>query len=169
MFGRNCSRSPHDFQKKPPRGGAKRNFTNVIKARLIKWKDNVEEPETERRQGRSSKKKESELLLAAALTSKLEDGNFKAAVRLICSEDTPAPMDADTMAKLHLKHPTRPADRRPPRPPEPAASLSSITVNTSTILHELRSFPPGSSGGPDGLTPQHLKNMMTEDSDSVSW
>ena len=35
----------------------------------------------------------------------------------------------------------------------------------STILKEIRSFPAGLSGGPDGLTPQHLKDLLDEGSD----
>ena len=96
----------------------------------------------------------------------MEDGNFKAAVRLICSEDTPAPMDAAINVALELKHPPKPADRKQPRPPATTASLSSITVVASTILKEIRSFPAGSSGGPDGLTLQHLKDLLGEGSDA---
>ena len=33
------------------------------------------------------------------------------------------------------------------------------------IRKELQTFPAGSSGGPDGVTPQHLKDLMSDKSD----
>ena len=35
-----------------------------------------------------------------AVTSKLEEGNFKAAIRLICSDDRPATDSPETLATL---------------------------------------------------------------------
>ena len=75
-------------------------------------------------------------------------------------------MAAATKVALELKHPPKPADRKQPRPPATTASLSSITVVASTILKKIRSFPAGSSGGPDGLTLQHLKDLLGEGSDA---
>ena len=69
--------------QKPPRGGTRRNLTNVIKSRINKWKDGAEDPVTIQARVISSKKRDNETLLAKAITSKLEDGNFKAAMRLI--------------------------------------------------------------------------------------
>jgi len=43
--------------------------------------------------------------LAAAVTSKLEAGNFKAAIRLIYSDDTPAADTLNTLRALEIKHP----------------------------------------------------------------
>ena len=75
-------------------------------------------------------------------------------------------MDAATKVALELKRPPKPADRKQPRPPATTASLSSITVVATTILKEIRYFPAGSSRGPDGLTPQHLKDLLGEGSDA---
>jgi len=41
---------------------------------------------------------ESDKYLAKMVSMKLEEGNFKAAVRLVCSEDRPAPCSVDTLA-----------------------------------------------------------------------
>ena len=43
--------------------------------------------------------------LAATVSAKIEDGNIRAAVRLICSEDKPAPNTDATFMKLQEKHP----------------------------------------------------------------
>jgi len=39
-------------------------------------------------------------LLAQAISAKLEDGNLKAATRLLCSDDSPADPPPDTLQKL---------------------------------------------------------------------
>ena len=43
--------------------------------------------------------------LSSAVTDKVEDGNIKAAIRLLCSEDKPAPDTTDTLTKLADEHP----------------------------------------------------------------
>jgi len=49
-------------------------------------------------------------ILAAAVTSKLEAGNFKATVKIICSTNTPMQSDQDTWKLLRTKNPDPPAD-----------------------------------------------------------
>jgi len=44
-------------------------------------------------------------LLAQAVTSKLEDGNLRAAIRLMCSDDTAAQPSPENVLKLQEKHP----------------------------------------------------------------
>ena len=39
------------------------------------------------------------------MSAKLEDGNLKAAIRLLCSDDSPADLSPDTLQKLQEKHP----------------------------------------------------------------
>ena len=39
-------------------------------------------------------------------------------------------------------------------------TLTSFNVSESDVLREIRSFPAGSSGGPDGLRPQHLAELV---------
>ena len=63
----------------------------------------------------------------------------------------------DALQKLQEKHP--PASGRlddlPDINPESALSVTEIEVRQAVL-----SFPAGSSGGPDGMRPQHLKDMM---------
>jgi len=49
--------------------------------------------------------------LAKAISSKLEDGNVKAAVRLLCSDDAPAQPSPESLAQLQAKHPAAAVDR----------------------------------------------------------
>jgi len=44
-------------------------------------------------------------LLAQAVSSKLEDGNIRAAIKLLCSEYSPAPPSLENLHKLQEKRP----------------------------------------------------------------
>ena len=39
-------------------------------------------------------------------------------------------------------------------------------MTAATVLEEIRSFPAGSSDGPDGLTPQYLKDLVADNTNS---
>ena len=39
-------------------------------------------------------------------------------------------------------------------------------MTSATVLEEIRSFPAGSSSGPDGLTLQHLKDLVADNTNS---
>ena len=97
--------------------------------------------------------------LASRVSSKLEQGDFKGAVRLACSDATIADNSPATFEELQQKHPP---------PPHPASSiiplaetmgLPLITVSEKEIVRAITSFPNDSAGGPDGLRPQHLKDV----------
>ena len=94
--------------------------------------------------------------LASRVSSKLEEGDFKGAVRLACSEDTIAETCDSTLEALKLKHPLPHPDTLIPPLPE---ALPSISVSEEEIVGAIKSFPNGSAGGLDGLRPQHLKDM----------
>ena len=86
------------------------------------------------------------------------EGNFKGAVRLTCSEDTIASMSDSTLTALQQKHPQPHPDAIIPPPP---VDLShTISVVEGKVARAILSFPNGSAGGPDGLKPQHLKDMI---------
>ena len=96
----------------------------------------------------------------------MEDGNFKTALRLICSDDTPAIPNAETREALQLKHASKPPDRRDPPQPKQGATQTPLTMTSETVMTELQSFPVSSSDGPDGLTPQHLKDLVSNNTSS---
>ena len=105
--------------------------------------------------------------MAAAVTSELEAGNFRATLRIICSSDTPAPVNLETLQALQQKHPAAASDRKPPCDPAGNQRFEPLHVSKEDVLRALRSFPLGSSGGPDGLTPQHINDLLagaTDDS-----
>ena len=139
--------------RKPARGGKRQNLTSLIKKRLEGTSDSLTHVIDKIR---SSNRSDS-AFLSAAVTAKVEDGNIKAAIRLLCSEDKPAPDTTDTLAKLAEKHPQSSTDIN--LLPDPK-STSSIQVTEENVLKAMKSFPAGSAGGPDGIRPQHLLDLV---------
>jgi len=80
----------------------------------------------------------------------------KGAIRHLCSSDTLQRPTLITFQSIKDKHPPAPADRRLLAN---EASGTTLTVTSDQVLEAIKSFPSGSSGGPDGLRPQHLKDM----------
>ena len=110
---------------------------------------------------RSTRKTSDATRLAAAVTSKLEAGIFKAAVRIICYDDTLAPHSEETLKALEAKHPGSANVRRPPGAPDGVSRFQPLQVSSDDVRRALRSFPAGLSGGPDGFTPQDLLDLLT--------
>ena len=99
--------------------------------------------------------------MARLVSSKIESSDFKGAIRVASSEETLASFDDETYEALCLKHPPHYPDSSNPSPPTPdwaTADFSHLTVGH--VLSSVRSFPSGSAGGLDKLTPQHLQDML---------
>ena len=107
--------------------------------------------------------------MASRVSVKLEEGDFKGAIRLACSKDTLADLSDTTFDVLLQKYPPLcPNSIIPAR----SATLSApIVVSEKEVTHAIQSFPNGSTGGLDGLKgglvretrlkPQHLKDMIS--------
>ena len=100
-------------------------------------------------------KKSADTLLSQAVASKLEDGNLRAAIWLLVSDDTPVMPSAEGLNKPNEKHP--PATLDVSSLPQ---SDNFLSVSETDVRKAVMSFPAGSSGGPDGLWPQHLKDLL---------
>ena len=48
-----------------------------------------------------------------------------------------------------------------PLPPHESGSQSPLVMAEQEVAQAIRSFPSGSVGGPDGLLPQHLKDLTS--------
>ena len=94
---------------------------------------------------------------AAAISTKLEEGNITAAVMILWSDDSPADFSSSNLDRLRGKHPSEHAGARPSANPmeKPALQVSEIAV-----LKVVRSFPAGSTGVSDGIRPQHLLELV---------
>ena len=91
------------------------------------------------------------------MAGELEDGNLKAAIRILVSDETYAAPSADGLAKLLLKHPPATVDADTLPVPQ---SDSGLSVAESDVRKAIMSFPAGSCAGPDNLRPRHLKDMV---------
>ena len=131
------------------------NLTAIISYRLNRDEcdEDAHEPLVRRKQHNTDEAS----VMAAAVSSKIEDGNIMAAIRIQTS-DKPAPNSAETLLNLQDKHPRHAAYNHLP----PDDNLDKpLQVTEADILQAIRSFPVGSSGGPVGLRPQHILKLAT--------
>jgi len=138
--------SSHILQT-PKRGGKRHNLTNVVKKRISEFPSRDKSlPRAEGSSGLHSTS--SSAMFPPAIRSKLEDGNLRAAIRLLSSDDTPALPSADNLARLQEKH---------PQASSLGASITDqsqstpLSVEESDVRKAVLSFPADSSGGADGL------------------
>ena len=95
--------------------------------------------------------------MSQAVAAKLEDGNVRAAIRLLMSDETPVSPSDESLAKLRDKHPAASIQATGLPTPSQAGCL---LVEESDVRRAVLSFPPGSAGGPDGIRPQHIRDML---------
>jgi hypothetical protein len=101
--------------------------------------------------------------IALMASVKLEDGDVKGAVRLLCSDDRLAVPQESIFVEFCRLHPVTPTDRRP----MPSTDTSPLEVSPSAVRAAIQSFPNGSSAGPDGLLPQHKDLLIGSADDSL--
>ncbi|GAV08353.1 hypothetical protein RvY_18061-3 [Ramazzottius varieornatus] len=97
---------------------------------------------------------------------KLNGDDISGAVRVPASEDVIAPMSTETLEELRKKHPPEHQDAHFPSkecfgPPSPP-------VITEELMSAVSSIPCDSAGGPDGLRPRHLKDLLVGLRDPMS-
>jgi len=96
-------------------------------------------------------------VLSQAVAAKLEDGNVRAVIRFLVSDDTVAAPSVEPLPKLKEKHPVSSLNA----PVLPTSQQSGcLLVVESEVRSAVLSFPAGSAGGPDGLRPQHIRDML---------
>ena len=105
-----------------------------------------------------TRRRDPDASLAAALASKIEDGNLEAAIRILSSDEKLAEFSSEATSQLQAKHPAAHPDRKPFQDP---SNFTTLSVTEDQVWKALRSFPAGSSGGPDGFRPQHLVNLAS--------
>ena len=84
--------------------------------------------------------------------------DISGAVKLLASNDTVLQPSEDVVNKLKDKHQDPHEDTFIPD----WSDTESILVGREDVKRAIESFPLGSSGGPDSLLPQHLKDMTAE-------
>jgi len=142
----------------PGRGGRHWSLASCVNRQLNEEAD-PQVTVRPRQRGRKAPK-DDVAKLAERVSEKLEDGDFKGAVRLASSDSTLAPMNESTYQALLERHPSPHPDSLIP-PIDDEMSSHAITVDEGEVIQAIRSFKRGSAGGPDGLRPQHLKDMIS--------
>lgn len=144
----------------PKRGGkSNASSSDSIKNRLSSFNeiDVFKFPDFSSQQMKSqSKKKQADNIVRDLAVSKIEDGKIKDALRILCEDNSFAPDTENTLRLLQQKHPT-------PKHPVKTIELSEryhLESTTKFVQEAIQSFPQGSSGGIDGLLPQHLKDIF---------
>jgi hypothetical protein len=110
--------------RKPARTGKRHNLANIIKKRTssdLGLGTPIDDPPT--CQEPRSRKRDAESVLAAAVTAKIEDGNIKAAIKILCSDDKPAADSEETYIKLLERHPAPPPGRGPAPDPRNVTAI----------------------------------------------
>ena len=87
--------------------------------------------------------------------AKVSAADISGAVRIMSSSDKVLPPSEEVANKLREKHPDSHILTDMPEHSE----TESVIIGKEDVKRAIASFPNGSSGGPDGLLPQHLKDM----------
>ena len=103
-------------------------------------------------------------MIAKRASAKLEEGDVKGAIRILASNDSLAPANATTLDSLRALHPPAPANLRK----LPLVAVPPILATANDVRAAILSFPHGSAAGPDGLRPQHLKDLLTGTGSGIS-
>ena len=104
------------------------------------------------------KPKSSDELLAKRVDARFAEMDIRGAIRELSSDEKIADDTLDTLTQLKSKHPEAPIGTS--LPPAPENADSHTPISSEAVRKAIISFPAGSAGGPDGLKPVHLKNLI---------
>ena len=135
---------------KPGRSSQINSLSSIIKKRTINYVTNIPDQASIPCYCQHHRNSPDEQL-SKAVTAKINDDNITSALRLLLSDDKLAENNGDTYTKLQEHHPAAAKDKQPP--PAPSPSEICLQVLEQEVKHAVTGFPPGSTGGPDGLRP----------------
>ena len=145
---------------KPNRTGQTNSLSSIIKKRttdyLLLTPELIKESAPQVRPVSHSHNVDDQL--SKLITAKIEDGNIRAALRVLLSDDTLAEVNDATFAKLQDRHPHAAENRQ--NVPDPLPAEACLQVFECDVKAAISSFPTGSAGGPDGLRPQHVSDLL---------
>lgn len=95
--------------------------------------------------------------VAEQIESELADLDVRGFIKIISSNNKLANF-SELYDELKKKHPAPTRELKFPLPPDESTPLVALS---SKVLIAIKSFPTGSSGGLDGLSPQHFKDLVS--------
>lgn len=105
--------------------------------------------------------------LATIVANKIADFDIKGALRILTSDDSVAPSDECNTMTMISKHPPAHAASSLPVPPELPINVP-IIISSDMVKHAVMGFHCSSAGGPDGLRPQHMKDLLHDKSGAAA-
>jgi len=132
----------------PKRGGKRHNLASAIKHRIASYSVGQPDSDSANPTHNAQRQLSSTSIISQAVSAKLEDGNVRAAIRLLMSEDSPAAPLPHSLSALREKHPPSSSVLTDLPAPQPQHCLS---MDESEVRKAVLLFPAGSAGGPDGL------------------
>ncbi|XP_047997318.1 uncharacterized protein LOC125234935 [Leguminivora glycinivorella] len=93
------------------------------------------------------------------IENKISDGDLKGAARLLFTSDVLSPDTPDTLSALISKHPPAPSVPHVLAPP--TADQACLQIEGKDVVDAIFSFKNGSAAGLDGISPQHLKDLIS--------
>ena len=107
---------------------------------------------------KKTKRRSQEEILKNRVNAKFAENDLRGAIRELSSDDTLAPDNDETLKVLGEKHPAAPIGSSFPSAPD--NNDAHVPISSDSVKAAILSFPAGSAGGPDGLKPGHLKNLI---------
>lgn len=90
----------------------------------------------------------------------MDDFDTKGVMRIISSNDTVADVTDENHIKLLAMHPSQPQDLQMPDPPNENSPY--LQTDERKVLQSISLLSNGSSSGFYGLSPQHLKGLVSQ-------
>jgi hypothetical protein len=156
------------------RGGHRHNrqTTGVIMERLRRWNaGDFESLFQEFTSGSSLKRRQRNTMpsdeldldpgVQRAVKAAVSEGALRKAATLLMENTPPCSNAATALQELHPQ-------RSMPVVPVASGQTMSIEVECAAVIKACKAFPPGSTGGPSGLRPVHLSEMLKTDGDDAN-
>ena len=145
--------------KSPERGGTKNKTLSVLIENRLKDFEllDIEGLLPLNKISRSRRiHKVSEEVMKRLACAKIEDNNVKGALQILSEGNSIAPDTPETLQLLEEKHPKKLDDENR----QTFTEHESFYFDPDSVIAAIQSFPTGSSGGIDVLTPQHAKDIF---------
>lgn len=143
-----------DILGNPDKGGEKsKSLASIINKRVALF-DTTSQNDTTK-PGKNKKPP----YLKKQVTENLNQIDVKGAIHITSSNFKILPPTQEVFEKLINKHPSRHPNSTLPDPP---GNMSSIEIGRDDVKKAIKSFKNGSAGGPDGILPQHIKDLTCE-------
>ena len=132
------------------RGGKKnKSHATIVNKRLENFTVGIQEPNL------VTKKNFQPSTIKNRVGAKMASADISGAVKVLSSNNKILEPSEEVVQKLKEKHPDRHFLSEMPE----HSNTESVLIGKEDLKRAISSFPNGSSGGPDGFLPQHLKDM----------